>query len=198
MDKAHLVVGLGNPGKDYGRTRHNAGYLAVERMSERLRVPWTAEARFESLVSKTEVFGNRLFLCRPTTYMNESGRAVARILGYHKIPIEQVLVVVDDADLNLGSLRMRPGGSSGGHHGLESVEKHLATPDYARLRLGIGRHDSQRRQITGHVLGEFAKAELPVLERMLERACDQIDCWLQDGLARAMNKFNGAVDLTTQ
>ena len=197
MEKPHLVVGLGNPGKGYLRTRHNAGYMVVEKMSAQLGAQWTAESRFEALVSKTEAFGNRLFLCRPTTYMNESGRAVSRILGYLKIPVEQMLVIVDDADLTLGSLRMRPGGSSGGHHGLESVERHLGSPDYARLRLGIGRQNSGLRQITGHVLGEFAKAELPVLEKVLERACDQINCWLKDGLERAMNKFNGAVDLTT-
>lgn len=198
MEKAHLLVGLGNPGKEYARTRHNAGFLAVETFAQRLGVQWTAEARFEALVSKTEVYGSRLFLCRPVTYMNESGRSVFRILEYLKIPVEQLLVVVDDADLKLGSLRMRPGGSSGGHHGLESLEKHLGGAGYARMRLGIGRHDPELRQIKAHVLGEFAKAEMPVLEKVLERACDQINCWLKDGLERAMNKFNGTVDLTTR
>ncbi len=197
MQESYLVVGLGNPGKDYARTRHNAGYMVVEKLAGHWCAPWKAEPGFEVLMAKAEAFGNRLHLCRPTTYMNESGRALSRVASYLKIQVTHLLVIVDDADLALGSIRMRPSGSSGGHHGLESVEKHLGSTNYARLRLGIGRRDPDVRRITGHVLGDFGKAEMPLLEKVLERACDQVNCWLEDGLQRAMNKFNGTVDLAT-
>jgi peptidyl-tRNA hydrolase, PTH1 family len=102
-----------------------------------------------------------------------------------------LLVAVDDADLPCGHLRLRPNGSSGGHHGLESVQQHVGTTDYARLRIGIGRDDRQARQITGHVLSDFSPAEAEVLEKALTRACEQVECWLFEGIVQAMNRFNG-------
>jgi len=123
--------------------------------------------------------------------MNASGESVAALVRYYRVPVTQVLVVVDDADLPLGSVRMRPDGSSGGHHGLDSVETHLGTRGYARLRLGIGRLDAAAREITGHVLGKFTAAEADVFGRALTHAMGQVACWLDEGIAKAMNRYNG-------
>jgi PTH1 family peptidyl-tRNA hydrolase len=126
--------------------------------------------------------------------MNLSGRAVAGLLAYYQVAVERLLVVVDDADLPLGTLRLRGEGSSGGHHGLESIETSLGTRRYARLRIGIGRRPDGRREITDHVLGRFGGDETARLEKVLARACDQVECWLRDGLRRAMDRYNGEIE----
>jgi PTH1 family peptidyl-tRNA hydrolase len=125
--------------------------------------------------------------------MNESGQAVGAVVSYYHVGLEKILVVVDDADLPLGTIRLRSGGSSGGHHGLESIEQHLASREFARLRVGIGREEPDVRQITGHVLSEFSRAESELIEKVLTRACDQIECWMQEGILQAMNRYNGVI-----
>ena len=121
-----------------------------------------------------------------------SGEAVAAVAEYFHIPAERLLVTVDDADLPLGEVRLRPKGGSGGHNGLESIEQHLATAEFARQRIGIGRRDGQR-EITGHVLGQFGADEAALLEKVLQRAGDQAESWLAGGIEKAMNQFNGVV-----
>ncbi len=125
--------------------------------------------------------------------MNASGEAVAAVAGYYKVAREQILVVVDDADLPLGEIRMRPSGSSGGHHGLESVESHLGSREYARQRIGIGRDRPEERRIAGHVLAPFRAGEQPLLENVLQTAAEQVECWLAAGIGQAMNRFNGVI-----
>jgi len=191
MDTWYLMVGLGNPGRLYARTRHNAGFMVVDRLAERWKTSWTSEKKFNARLARVEREGKKLLLCRPETFMNCSGEAVGGLVNFQKIPTEQVLVVVDDADLAFGELRLRPGGSSGGHHGLESVEQHLGTRQYARQRVGIGRDDPAARQISGYVLSPFRAAERELLEKVLQKACEQIECWLSAGVAQAMNRFNG-------
>jgi PTH1 family peptidyl-tRNA hydrolase len=124
--------------------------------------------------------------------MNSSGEAVGAVARFYQIPVERLLIVLDDADLPLGQLRLRPGGSSGGHHGLESVEQHLGTKGYARLRVGIGRQCGAR-EITSYVLGRFSSTETTLLDKVLNVASDQVECWLEAGIQKAMNQFNGAV-----
>jgi len=131
-------------------------------------------------------------LCQPQTYMNSSGEAVAAVRNYYAVSIERLLVLVDDADLPLGELRLRPRGSSGGHHGLESIAQHLGTRDYPRQRLGIGRQDGAR-EITDYVLGRFRSTELELVDTILTAAADQAECWLVAGIQKAMSQFNGAV-----
>jgi peptidyl-tRNA hydrolase, PTH1 family len=194
MDTWHLIAGLGNPGREYAQTRHNAGFLVVERFAERRRAIWKFEDKFAARIALAEFENNKLILCEPQTYMNLSGRAIGPLAAYYKVPLEKMVVVVDDADLPLGQLRLRPGGSSGGHHGLDSVEKGIGTRDYARLRIGIGRRDAGVREITGHVLGRFQPAETELLDKVLERAANQIECWISAGLEKAMNQFNGVID----
>jgi len=188
----HLIVGLGNPGAEYAKTRHNAGFLAVEQLAGRWQAGWTYEKKFNARVARREVGGRQTLLCEPQTYMNSSGQAVLGLVAFYKAPLKQLLVVVDDADLPLGELRLRPGGSSGGHHGLESIERQLATRDFARLRIGIGRADGAR-EIAGYVLGRVSPAETALAEKVLTAAADQAECWLDAGIQKAMNQFNGAV-----
>jgi len=193
MDNLRIIVGLGNPGGDYARTRHNAGFLAVEILAARRSLAWKFERKFDALVTRWGGgAGGDVLLCRPQTFMNASGEAVGKVASFYRVALERCLVVVDDADLPLGELRLRPQGGAGGHHGLESLEQHLGTQAFPRLRLGIGRQ-GEAREITGHVLGRFAASEAGILEQVLTRAADQMECWVADGIQKAMNKFNGTV-----
>lgn len=192
MEKTFLIVGLGNPGADYAKTRHNAGFLLVEKLAEQWRAPWKSERKFQARVARAEREGRVVLLAEPQTFMNASGEAVGALLRFYQVPLGQVMIVVDDADLPLGEIRLRPGGGTGGHHGLESVTQHFGSRDYARLRIGIGRRD-ESRQITGHVLGKFSADEHALLEKALERAAGQLDCWLNAGIQKAMSQFNGVV-----
>ena len=193
MEDLHLIVGLGNPGAEYAKTRHNAGFMLVELLATRWRVDWNHEKKFQSRIAKSERGGKRLVLGEPQTFMNLSGAAVGALVKFYQLPLKQLIVTVDDADLPLGEIRLRPDGSSGGHHGLESIEQHLSSREYARLRIGIGRQDGAR-EISGHVLGRLSKSELAVMEKVLVRAADQMECWLAHGLQKAMSQFNGVVD----
>ena len=125
MDTGHLIVGLGNPGAQYRGTRHNAGFLVVEALATRWKVAWTDEKKFSARVAQVRRNGRPVWLCQPQTFMNLSGEAVGAMMSFYQLPLAQLLVVVDDADLPLGGLRLRPSGSSGGHHGLESIEQRL-------------------------------------------------------------------------
>src|SRR5258708_4315071 len=124
--------------------------------------------------------------------MNSSGESVGALVKFYQVPLARLLVVVDDADLPVGELRLRPGGSVGGHHGLESIEACLGTREYARLRIGIGRMDGQR-EITSHVLGRFSPAEAELVDKVMVAASGQMECWLNDGIQKAMSQFNGVV-----
>lgn len=192
MEDRHLIVGLGNPGAEYAKTRHNAGFILVELLAKRWRADWNNEKKFQSRIAKAERDGKRLVLCEPQTFMNLSGEAVGALVKFYQAPLGLLLVAVDDADLPLGEIRLRPSGSSGGHHGLESIEQHLGSREYARLRIGIGRKDS-RREIAGHVLGKLSAAEMALMEKVLARAAEQVECWLAHGLPKAMSQFNGVV-----
>ena len=192
MKDLSLIVGLGNPGPEYRNTRHNAGFMLADRLAEGWRGSWRMESKFFSEIAECRVAGGRVILCRPQTFMNASGQAVARVASFYKVPPDRILVLVDDADLPLGSQRLRPGGSPGGHHGLESVEQALGTRDYPRLKVGIARPRQDRRNIADHVLGVVSDDEQPVLNEILTRACQQVECWLADGVMRAMNRFNGS------
>ena len=197
MEPMHLIVGLGNPGAEYAKTRHNAGFLLVEKLAEQWRSGWTNERKFAARVAKAERHGQKVLLAEPQTFMNLSGEAVGALVKFYQLPLEKILVVVDDADLPLGEIRLRPGGGTGGHHGLESLTQHLGSKAFARLRIGIGRKN-EAREITGHVLGRFSADEAALLAKVLERAAGQLECWLDVGLQKAMNQFNGAISPTNE
>jgi PTH1 family peptidyl-tRNA hydrolase len=191
MENARLIVGLGNPGARYARTRHNVGFRLLECLAGRWQAAWKLEQKFQASVAQTERRGQSLLLAQPQTFMNRSGEAVGALVGYFRVPRERLLVAVDDADLPLGEIRLRARGSSGGHHGLESIERQLGSREFARLRIGIGRDSDGPREITDYVLAPFEKAEAPVVEEVLTTAAGQVECWLDDGIEKAMNRFNG-------
>jgi PTH1 family peptidyl-tRNA hydrolase len=197
MENVFLIVGLGNPGAEYAKTRHNAGFALVEKLAAQWRANWSNERKFQARVSRAERGGKLILLAEPQTFMNASGEAVGALMRFYQLPPERILVVVDDADLPLGEIRLRPGGGTGGHHGLESVMQHAGSREYPRLRIGIGRQDAAR-QITGHVLGKFSAGENALLEQVLERAAGQLECWLGAGIQKAMSQFNGAVSPTNE
>ncbi|MDE3066514.1 MAG: aminoacyl-tRNA hydrolase [Verrucomicrobiota bacterium] len=192
MEAAFLIVGLGNPGSEYAETRHNAGFRLVETLASRWEAGWKTDRKFRARVARVERGGRRVLLCQPRTFMNLSGEAVGALKRFYRLPLKQLLILLDDADLPLGIVRMRPSGSSGGHHGLESVAAHLGTREFARLRIGIGRKDGAR-QITGHVLGTFEPDEAPLLKKVLDRAAGQVETWLDAGIEKAM-QWNGSVE----
>ncbi len=197
MEPMHLIVGLGNPGAEYAQTRHNAGFLLVEKLAEQWKASWANERKFVSRIAKAERSRKKVLLCEPQTFMNLSGESVGALISFYQIPLANVLVAVDDADLPFGEIRLRPGGGSGGHHGLDSVTQHLSSREYARLRIGIGRKNDVRA-IAGYVLGKFANSEREHFEKILDRAASQIECWLGYGLQKAMCQFNGAVSLNNE
>lgn len=192
MENLYLIVGLGNPGTEYARTRHNAGFLLTDRLAVQWRANWAVEKKFDARLARAEQPGLRVLLCQPQTFMNASGQSVAAVAAFYRVDPARLLVVVDDADLPLGELRLRPGGGSGGHHGLESIEQHLGVKSYARLRIGIGRQNGLR-QITGHVLGRFGSTELQLMDKVLTAAAKQVQTWLEAGIQKAMSQFNGIV-----
>jgi PTH1 family peptidyl-tRNA hydrolase len=197
MDLWHLIVGLGNPGKDYASTRHNAGFLLVEKLAAGWQADWTKERKFSARVARVEKYGKKILLVEPQTFMNLSGETVGAVVKFYQLPLAQLLIAVDDADLPLGEIRLRPGGGSAGHHGIESVTQHLGSREFARLRIGIGRRDGAR-EITNFVLGQFAAAENAVLDKVLARAAGQTECWLDSGIQKAMSQFNGAISPTEE
>jgi len=193
VENLSLIAGLGNPGVEYAGTRHNIGFMLVERLAARGKAAWKLEKKFKARLAWLEVAGQKIILCQPQTFMNASGEAIGALGRFYQLPVERMLIVVDDADLPLGQIRLKPEGSSGGHHGLESVEQQLATRQYPRLRLGIGRRAGDDRQITDYVLGRFTAGEREIVEEALARASQQVECWRTAGIKEAMNQFNGAV-----
>ncbi len=183
-----LIVGLGNPGRRYEKTRHNLGFLALDRMAEK------AGCSFKSDKSNAELAitiwqQQPLLLAKPQTFMNLSGQAVAALISYYKIDLDHLLVILDDNDLALGRIRLRPQGSAGGHKGLQSIIEHLGTGDFSRLRIGI-RSDDQQKELVDFVLAKFAKSEWPIVDEALDRCLQAVACFMQSGMAAAMNQFN--------
>jgi PTH1 family peptidyl-tRNA hydrolase len=190
MEETFLIVGLGNPGKDYAATRHNVGFMVLNRLAKRLSVEWEASKKFTTHLAKSRQDGTIVFLSKPQGYMNLSGQSVVPLAQYYQIPHRRIMVVVDDLDLPHGAVSMRSGGGSGGHRGLDSIQGLLGNDDFPRLRLGIGRPKTNR-DISDFVLGKFADSENGLLEKVLETAADQLACWVLQGIGKAMNEYNG-------
>jgi PTH1 family peptidyl-tRNA hydrolase len=183
-----LIVGLGNPGPSYARTRHNLGFRVVDRLAEQLGAS-VARREAEALVGAVRVEGDALLLAKPQTYMNLSGRAVGELVRRYEIPLDGLLVVLDDLDLPLGTIRIRRKGSAGGHRGLQSVIEALSSAEFPRLRLGI-RPDAPIADTVAFVLSPFEPEEEPVVEAMIECAVAAAMCWAREGIEKAMAEFN--------
>lgn len=186
-----LIAGLGNPGAEYERTRHNVGFDVVDRLARRYGDPATgaAKSRFHGLVLDVQINGERVLLLKPLTYMNRSGLAIGEAVRFHKLaPERDLLVIVDDVALACGVIRLRGEGGAGGHNGLADVEQKLGTSAYARLRIGVDPPGSIPQR--DYVLGRFRPDQLERLEPALEDAVEAASCWATRGLTDAMNLFN--------
>jgi peptidyl-tRNA hydrolase, PTH1 family len=181
-----LIVGLGNPGRQYEDTRHNVGFMVLDRLAASAGVPFQSSPKWQSHVAKLP--GSSTLLLKPQTFMNLSGRAIQQILSFHKWPPEQMLVIYDDVALPLGTLRFREKGSAGGHNGIKSILQHLGTDAFPRLKLGIG--GSAPGEMVGHVLGKFSPDERPHLENMLATALDAVQLSRSQGIATAAQRFH--------
>lgn len=183
-----LIVGLGNPGKDYARTRHNAGFWVVDELARRHGGAFNDERKFHGLVAKVAIAGTEVRLLEPGTYMNRSGLAVRSLADYLKLVPEQVLVVHDEIDLPVGALKLKWDGGHGGHNGLRDLHQHLGDK-YRRLRVGVGRPPSKAEGID-HVLERPTKAEQPVLDDAVQRAADTVERVLSVGMEQAMHELH--------
>jgi len=190
MEKSFLIVGLGNPGREYASTRHNIGFMILESLAKHFRFEWQENKKFSTHLAKGDQDEKSILLTKPQSYMNLSGKTVAPLASYHKIHSNQIMVVVDDLDLPLGSIRMRSNGGNGGHRGLKSIIEHLGTSSFPRLRVGIGRPDLKQK-VSGFVLSKFNQDEIDLVEKVILIARKQIVCWTRQDLQAAMNNYNG-------
>ena len=190
VEGSALVVGLGNPGEKYENTRHNVGFLTVDELAERARVP-VQKLKHRALTNTLEVGGVKVLLMKPVTYMNLSGEAVGEAARFYKIPPERVLVISDDVSLPLGKLRIRKGGSAGGHNGLKSIIQHLGTDQFPRIKVGVGQKPHPDYDMADWVLSKFAGEDLKTITEAIRKAADAVECLIQEGPDKAMNRFNG-------
>lgn len=184
-----VVVGLGNPGWRYRRTRHNIGFRVVEEMARRGRVRFRRSYRMAARIAQLECGGRPVLLVEPQTYMNRSGLTVRAVMVEFDRRREELVVVLDDVSLPLGRLRIRPEGSDGGHNGLRSIVEALGSTEFARVRVGVGAAGADG--LTDHVLGKFTRAERPLVAKVIEAAADAVETAVSDGVGPAMNTFNG-------
>lgn len=183
----HIIVGLGNPGRNYANTRHNLGFMVVDELARRAGESG-ARKRFQSEMAEARLAGGKVVLVKPQTYMNRSGHAVREFMSWYRAPADHLMIVVDDLDLTYGQLRLRPGGSAGGHNGLKSIFEQTGERQIPRLRIGIGRGPNQAR---AHVLSHFAPDEQEHLPTVIDLAADTVELWLREGIEAAMNDING-------
>ena len=193
MSDMYVIVGLGNPGTQYARTRHNAGWLVIDELARRYSIDLGRRA-FEAKLGNGMAGEYRVTLMKPQTFMNLSGRSVASLVNYHQVPLEHLLIICDDLNLPLGRMRMRVGGSDGGHNGLKSIAQSLGSKDYPRLRFGVGeppREEREERGTRDYVLKPFAATEQPLVESVVSHAANCVETFIRSGPELAMNQFNG-------
>ena len=182
-----LIVGLGNPGRGYRQSRHNVGFSLVDELARR----WSLDLKrrkFDGIFDDSRYGDEPVSLLKPETYMNCSGGSVVGAVSFYQLPLNDLLVVLDDMALEPGRLRLRPDGSGGGHNGLNDIIARLGTEDFARLRIGIG--SAPTAAARDYVLGKFSSEELPMMETAVSQAADAVECWIKLGIDEAMNRYN--------
>ena len=185
-----LLVCLGNPGDQYDNTRHNVGFMVADQLGERYGLP-IQKLKFKALTNIFTISGEKVLVMKPVTYMNLSGEAVRPAADFYKIPPEHILVISDDTALAPGRLRIRKGGSAGGHNGLKSIIQHLGTDQFPRIRVGVGKKPHPDYDLADWVLGKFQGEDKKAMQAAVERCADAVECYIKEGPDRAMNKFNG-------
>lgn len=187
----YLITGLGNPGKEYDQTRHNVGFDVVEELSKRHNIPLN-KAKFNAVFGEGKIGSHRVFLVKPTTYMNNSGQAVRQFMDFYKLETERLCVILDDIDIDFAQIRVKRKGSAGTHNGMKSILYHLGTDEFARIKVGVGKkHEGE--DLAKFVLSRFSREDRAEIEKTISRAANATECWLQYGADRAMNEFNVSV-----
>ena len=186
-----LIVGLGNPGKEYANTKHNCGFRAVDILAESLNCK-IDKSKFQGLYGQTVYDGTKIFLLKPMTYMNLSGRSVLQMSAYYNIPPQRIIVLFDDISLEPGRLRIRPDGSAGGHNGIKSIIAELGSQEFPRVKIGVGAKPHKDADLADWVLSGFTANEEKALAVSLKNAADSALCIVQKGVYEASNRFNGS------
>lgn len=184
-----LLVCLGNPGKQYENTRHNIGFLTADALEKRCGVKIN-KLRYRALTGEVKLAGQRVLVIKPQTYMNLSGEAVKLAGGFYKIPPDHVLVISDDVSLPLGKLRIRAGGSAGGHNGLKNIIAHLGTDQFPRIKVGVGAPAHPEHEMVDWVIGNFTPQERKTVDAAIEKVLDAVECLIEKGVNEAQNRFN--------
>ncbi len=182
-----LIVGLGNPGKEYEKTRHNTGFMVMDRLAETFQVSINVK-KFKGEYVKFKYRGEDVILLKPMTYMNNSGESVIQVMNYFKMDVEDLLVIYDDMDMPTGKLRLRQSGSAGGHNGIKSIIAHVGTQNFKRIRVGIDKHP--QIPVVDYVLGRFSKEEQPLIDEGIDHAVKAVEMMLDKDFVAAMNAFN--------
>jgi PTH1 family peptidyl-tRNA hydrolase len=188
----YLIAGLGNPGREYRESRHNAGFMAIDLLAQAFGIR-ISRLQSKALIGQGEYAGHKVILAKPQTFMNLSGQAVGPLARFYKVPLEQLIVIYDDLDIPLGNLRIRPGGGSAGQKGLASIIERLGTQDFPRIRIGIGR-PSGNKDARDYVLDGFSKDDRMIFDNILDRTCRAVQVFISRDLEAAMNEFNGPMD----
>ena len=189
--EAWLIVGLGNPGKDYARTRHNCGFRALDVLAEKLKCK-VDKGKFQGLYGQCGYQGKKLLLLKPQTYMNLSGKSVLQLSAYFHIPPQRIIVIFDDISLEPGRLRIRADGSAGGHNGIKSIIQELGSQDFPRVKVGVGAKPNPESDLAEWVLSSFSASEEKALGSALARAADAALCIIEKGVPEAASRFNGS------
>lgn len=190
-NESWLIVGLGNPGKEYEKTRHNCGFRAIDSLAQTLGCK-IDKAKFQGLYAQATYQGRKIFLLKPMTYMNLSGKSVLQLSAYYQIPPQRVIVLFDDISLEPGRLRIRPDGSAGGHNGIKSIISELGSQDFPRVKIGVGAKAHAEQDLADWVLSCFSASEEKTLASALDRAAEAALCIMDSGVPEAANRYNGS------
>ena len=186
-----LIVGLGNPGDKYFETKHNVGFMLVDKMCKELNLKFTADKIFQADIASTFLNGEKVYFVKPTTFMNESGKAVHALLTYYGLDIDDLLVIYDDLDMEVGKIRLRTKGSAGGHNGIKSIIKHIGTQEFKRVKIGIGR-PKNNMSVINHVLGKFDEEDYISILNTLDKVDSAVNHYLQtENFEQTMQQYNG-------
>ena len=187
-DKLYIIIGLGNPGKEYENTRHNTGFITIDKLAAKHNIEITKE-KHKALVGSGVIAGEKVLLVKPQTFMNLSGEAAREVLDFYKEDVKNLIAIFDDIDLPVGSIRIKEKGSAGTHNGVKSLVKELGSQDFKRVKVGIGSPVGQT-DLIGHVLGKFSKEDWEAIDKSSDNATDAVEIIIKDGINKAMNKYN--------